>query len=316
MSVLLLAEHNNQHLSTSMENCLGAAQQITNTVDILVAGYQCGAVAKEASELPVRQVLVADNLCYEYGFAENTAPLIATLAKPYSHIMAPASTFGKDIIPRLGALLGVGVLSDVITILDERTIERPIYAGNAIETVKSHDPIILMTIRPTAFQSACKSTQPAEIIPIDTVIEASGVHFCSHSATTSKRPELSSAQVVVCGGRGLKSKEQFALAFELADSLGAALGATRAAVDAGFVPNDYQVGQTGKIIAPQLYIGIGISGAIQHIAGIKDSKIIIAINHDENAPIFDVADYGLLADLFTAVPELIQLLRDKGEKSC
>ncbi len=308
MSILIIAEHNNIKLASNTASCVTAAKQLSKSITILIAGNNCHTVAEQASQLPVSNILLADNECYQYQFAQNISELVVTLSESYSHIIAPASTFGKDLMPRIAALLDVGMLSDVIKIIDSHTVERPIYAGNAIATVKSHDATVLMTIRQTAFLPAEHSTTTASIKKLDTTITANGIRFYQLELAQSTRPELTNARVVVSGGRGLQQKKHFQLIEQLADKLGAAIGASRAAVDADFVANDYQVGQTGKVVAPELYIAIGISGAIQHVAGIKESKIIVAINTDPDAPIFQMADYGLVDDLFTAVPALIAAL--------
>lgn len=312
MAVLLIAEHNNKQLSANTLQCVSAAQQLSQeTIAILVAGYDCQTVAETASQLPVNRVYVADHACYQHRFAENISELVCTLADNYSHIIAPASTFGKDLIPRIAALLDMAALSDVTNIIDANTFERPIYAGNAISTIKSHDEKIVMTIRPTAFSICEKTTITANVEKLNTIITANGVHFEYHEESDSKRPDLTTARIVIAGGRGVQTKENFQLIEQLADLLGAAIGASRAAVDAGFAPNDYQVGQTGKVIAPTLYIAIGISGAIQHTAGIKDSQTIVAINSDPEAPIMQLADYALVGDLFTVIPELISILKEE-----
>ncbi|MBB71321.1 MAG: electron transfer flavoprotein subunit alpha [Legionellales bacterium] len=305
MKVLIIAEHDHQQLAESTAHVVTAAKQLSDDVTVLVAGSQCQGVAEQAAaSVGVKQVLVADNSAYAHQLAENTAELIYSIAESYDYLLAPASTFGKNLMPRVAALLDVGQLSDVIAILDKDRFKRPIYAGNAIATVKSLDSKKVITIRPTAFAAEKQQQTPVAIEPVMAVYEAPATRFVEHSMTASERPELTSANVVVSGGRGVGSAENFVLIEKLADCLGAAVGATRAVVDAGFVPNDYQVGQTGKIVAPELYIAVGISGAIQHIAGMKDSKVIVAINKDPDAPIFSVADYGLVGDLFDIVPEL------------
>lgn len=310
MTVLVIAEHDNTQLATNTANCISAAQLLSDNIDVLIVGYACQDVVNAARHYPVNKIYVADHACYQHHFAENVSELVYSLHESYSHILAPASTFGKNVLPRIAALLDVAALSDVTSIIDNQTVERPIYAGNAFVTVKSHDPIIAMTIRPTAFD-ACQTDQTAaDIQVLDTVITANGVQFNQHQATDLTRPELTTARIVVAGGRGLQTKANFQLIEKLADILGAAIGASRAAVDAGFAPNDYQIGQTGKVIAPELYIAIGISGAIQHVAGIKDSRIIVAINSDLDAPILQMADYSLVGDLFTIIPQLITVLED------
>lgn len=307
MSILVIAEHDNRHLKSATLHALAAARLIGGDIDVLVAGSGCAAVASAVAAIPgVRTVLAADAPVYEHQLAENIAKLAAALAAGRTHILAAATTAGKDLIPRLAALLGVNQISDVIAVLSPDTFRRPIYAGNAIATVQSSDPVKLLTVRTTAFESVETAGGAASIEPLAQAIEALKTRFVGESLVESDRPELTSARIVVSGGRGLGSAENFALLYKLADKLGAAVGASRAAVDAGFVPNDMQVGQTGKVVAPDLYIAVGISGAIQHLAGMKESKTIVAINSDPEAPIFQVADYGLVADLFTALPELIE----------
>lgn len=308
MRVLLIAEHDNQQLNTALSHCMQAAKHCAEQVDILVVGSDCMQVAQAARYLGCNRVLLADQACYAEQLAENTSALINTLASAYTHIMAPASVFGRDLIPRVAALLDVAAISDVVRIIDEQTFERPIYAGNAIATVKSWDPQKVMTVRASAFEKSDASNVPAPIEMIETAIAAKQITVCHIEQIQSDRPPLSSARIVVSGGRGLQSQANFDLLAQLADKLGAAMGATRAAVDAGFMPNDYQIGQTGKVVAPDLYIAVGISGAIQHIAGIKDSKVIVAINQDEQAPIFDIADYALVGDLFDVIPKLVEIL--------
>ncbi len=310
MRVLVLAEHDNQTLAPVMAHVLAAAGALGQEVVVLVAGFQCESVAKAASQLAgVTQVLCADAPCYEHPFAENMSQLLCMQMDGINAVLAPASTFGKDILPRVAAQLDVTQVSDVTKIIDEQTFEHPIYAGNAIETVRVLDTCKVLTIRGTAFEAVGQAQTAAPIQSIDTVCEAQHTRFVRAEKPESKRPELTSAAAVVSGGRGLQSAEQFKLVEDLADVLGAALGASRAAVDAGFISNDHQVGQTGKIVAPNLYVAVGISGAVQHLAGIKDAKIIVAINKDEEAPIFQVADYALVGDLFKVVPELIEKLK-------
>ncbi|MBV8464551.1 MAG: FAD-binding protein [Burkholderiales bacterium] len=306
MTVLVIAEHDNAHLRASTLNTVTAASKLGGDVHVLVAGHNAGAAAEAAAKLAgVAKVLLADGAHLGHQLAENLTPVVVELAKSYSHILAPGSTFGKNVLPRVAALLDVAQVSDVTAIVSADTFERPIYAGNVIATVQSSDPIKVLTVRTTAFDAAATGGSAA-IETIAAGADAGKSAFVSQELTKSDRPELGAAKVIVSGGRALGSSEQFHGVLEpLADKLGAAIGASRAAVDAGYAPNDYQVGQTGKIVAPQLYIAVGISGAIQHLAGMKDSKVIVAINKDEEAPIFTVADYGLVADLFTAVPELI-----------
>ncbi|MBN0987353.1 electron transfer flavoprotein subunit alpha/FixB family protein [Amphritea pacifica] len=305
MATLIIAEHDNQSLKGATLNAVTAATQIGGDVHILVAGAGCQGVADAAASVAgISKVLLADNAAYEHQLAENVSLLVAELGTDYSHVIAPATTAGKNLMPRVAALLDVAQLSDVIRVDSEDTFARPIYAGNAIATVKSLDAIKVITIRGTGFDAAAAEGGSAVIEAVTAVHDAGISTFVGEEMAKSDRPELTAASVIVSGGRGMGNGENFALLESLADKLGAAVGASRAAVDAGFVPNDMQVGQTGKIVAPDLYIAVGISGAIQHLAGMKDSKVIVAINKDEEAPIFSVADYGLVADLFDAVPEL------------
>lgn len=313
MNILVIAEHDNSHLKASTLNTVTAALAIDNDITLLVAGTNCAGVGTEAAAIAgVQKVLVADNPAYGNRLAENLAPLIAELGSgldsKYSHVLAPATTTGKNILPRAAALLDVQPISDVIAIESADTFKRPIYAGNVIATVQSSDAIKLMTVRTTAFDLASAEGGSASIESLDSIHNPGNSAFIGEELAESERPELTSAKIVISGGRGLASSENFKMLERLADKLGAAIGASRAAVDAGFVPNDMQVGQTGKIVAPDLYIAVGISGAIQHLAGMKDSKIIVAINKDEEAPIFQVADYGLVADLFDAIPEMEEKL--------
>jgi len=308
MAILLIAEHNNQSLKTETHKVMQAATAIGGDITVLVAGCNCAAAASEAATINgVSKVLVADNVVYEHQLAENIAALVAELGKDFSHILTAATTTGKNFLPRVAALLDVAQISDVIAIESADTFIRPIYAGNAIATVQSTDAIKVLTVRPAAFRAA-ETGNSAPVEAIDAKHDAGVSRYVSEELTKSERPELTAARVVISGGRGMQNGENFALLNGIADKLGAAIGASRAAVDAGFVPNDMQVGQTGKIVAPELYIAVGISGAIQHLAGMKDSKIIVAINKDAEAPIFQVADYGLVADLFTVLPELEQQL--------
>ncbi len=304
MASLVVAEHDNQCLKGATGHALSAALAIGGEIDLLVAGSQCRAVAEEAAQLAgVAKVLLAESAALEHPSAEDLAALVLDLAKSYSHIIAPATTFGKNFLPRVAALLDVAQISDISAVIAPDIFERPIYAGNAIARVQSRDPVKVITVRSTAFPAA----KPGGNAAIATVAppEASGLsRFVGTELARTERPELTAARVIVSGGRGMQSGENFKILEKLADRLGAAVGASRAAVDSGFVPNDYQVGQTGKIVAPELYIAVGISGAIQHLAGMKDSKIIIAINKDEEAPIFLVADYGIVGDLFQIVPAL------------
>ena len=305
MSILVIAEHDNQSLKGASLNTLTAASEIGGEVHLLVVGANCAAVAEQGAKVAgVAKVLVADNAAYEHQLAENVSKLVVELAPAYSHILAPATTTGKNLLPRVAALLDVAQLSDVIKVEAADTFVRPIYAGNAIATVKSSDAIKVLTVRSTGFDAAATEGGQGQIEAVSSVINADRSRFVGEQLAQSDRPELTAAKVIVSGGRGMGSGENFQILEGVADKLGAAIGASRAAVDAGFVPNDLQVGQTGKTVAPDLYIAVGISGAIQHLAGMKDSKVIVAINKDEDAPIFQVADYGLVADLFDAVPEL------------
>ena len=305
MAILVIAEHDNATLKGATLNTITAATKIGGDIEVLVAGSGCGAAAEAAAKVAgVAKVLVADNAAYEYQLAENMGELVAELGKGYSHILAAATTTGKDFLPRAAALLDVNMISEVIGVEGEDTFVRPIYAGNAIATVKSSDSIKVMTIRGTAFDAAAAEGGSAATESVDVAKDAGVSAFASEELAKSDRPELTAASVVISGGRGMGNGDNFEMLYKVADKIGAAVGASRAAVDAGFVPNDMQVGQTGKIVAPDLYVAVGISGAIQHLAGMKDSKVIVAINKDEEAPIFQVADYGLVADLFDAVPEL------------
>lgn len=304
MTVLVIAEHDNATLKGATLNTVAAANAVGTDVHVLVAGAGCAGVADEAAKANgVSKVLLADNSAYEYQLAENMGDLVAQLGKEYSHIFAPSTTTGKDFLPRAAALLDVNMLSDIVSVEDAETFTRPIYAGNAIATVKSSDAIKVASVRATAFD-AVATDGSASVEAIDVVADAGISSFAGEELAVSDRPELTAADIVVSGGRGMGNGDNFNILYSLADKLGAAVGASRAAVDAGFVPNDMQVGQTGKIVAPNLYVAVGLSGAIQHLAGMKDSKVIVAINKDEEAPIFQVADYGLVADLFDAVPEL------------
>ncbi|QEL92768.1 electron transfer flavoprotein subunit alpha/FixB family protein [Azospirillum brasilense] len=296
-------------LKAATLNAVSAAAKIGGDIHVLVAGQGAQAVAEAASKIAgVAKVLLADDAAYAHPLPENVAPLVVNLAKGYGHVLAAASSEGKNLLPRVAALLDVAAISDITGVVSADTFERPIYAGNAIATVKSADPIKVVTVRTTAFEAAAATGGSATVESIAGTGDAGSAKFVGQELTKSERPELTQAKIVVSGGRGMQSGDNFKLLEALADKLGAAVGASRAAVDAGFVPNDYQVGQTGKIVAPELYIAVGISGAIQHLAGMKDSKVIVAINKDEEAPIFQVADYGLVADLFKAVPELTAAL--------
>lgn len=309
MSILVIAEHDHKELNPATFNTIAAAQKLGDDIHVLIAGTNAGdAAAAAASVSGVSKVLHADDASYERFMAENIAPLIAKIGVDYSHILAPASFFGKNVMPRAAALLDVQQISDISGIESEDTYIRPIYAGNALETVKLNDSPKVVTIRPTAFDPVAAEGGSASVETIEATGDAGLTEFVSEELTESDRPELATADIVISGGRGMGSGEAFELLEKVADKLGAAIGASRAAVDAGYVPNDYQVGQTGKIVAPSLYIAVGISGAIQHLAGMKDSKVIVAINKDEEAPIFQVADYGLVTDLFDALPEIEQKL--------
>ena len=305
MSTLVIAEHDNTNLKPATLNTVAAANVIGGAVHILVAGHSCQSVADEAAAVDgVEKIILVDDSAYENQLAESTANLIKSISSDYSHILAPATTFGKNVLPRLSALLDVQQISEITEVVSEDTFKRPIYAGSCIATVKSSDAVKVITVRATAFDpvDASGGSASVESISADGVSDLSS--FVNEEIAQSDRPELTAASIVISGGRGMQSGDNFHLLETIADKLGAAVGASRAAVDAGFVPNDYQVGQTGKIVAPDLYIAVGISGAIQHLAGMKDSKVIVAINKDEDAPIFQVADYGLVADLFNALPEL------------
>ena len=305
MTILVLIEHDKGNISPSTFNTIAAANFIGGPIEALVAGAEIKGVSDAVSKIAhITKVLVADSNEYAHSLAENLAPLIKKIASNYTHIFAPATTFGKNTMPRTAALLDVMQISDIVEVISSDTFKRPIYAGNALATVQSSDPIKLITVRSTAFDAAESFGGSAEIETINGTGSSELSEFESSELSGSERPELTSAGIVISGGRGMQDSANFAMLENVADKLGAAVGASRAAVDAGFAPNDYQVGQTGKVVAPELYMAIGISGAIQHLAGMKDSKVIVAINKDEEAPIFQIADYGLVADLFDAVPEL------------
>ena len=305
MSILVVAEHNNQQLNPATLSALAAACELGQSIDLLVAGNNCSEVSQQAAAVSyVNRVLVANNAVYEHFLAENMAPLIASIADGYSHILATATTTAKNIMPRVAALLDVQAISDISAVISEDTFKRPIYAGNLIATVQSLDAVKVITVRGTAFDAVAAQGGSAAVEAVDVAQQQALSSFVDEQLAESDRPELTAASIVISGGRGMASGDNFDMLYRIADKLGAAVGASRAAVDADFVPNDMQVGQTGKIVAPDLYIAVGISGAIQHLAGMKDSKVIVAINKDEEAPIFSVADYGLAADLFTALPEL------------
>jgi electron transfer flavoprotein alpha subunit len=308
MAALVIAEHDNGSLKASTAHTITAAARCSDEIHVLIAGHACDAAAATAAQLAgVSKVLVAEGEQFANGLAENVAEQALALAASYTHILAPATAYGKNILPRVAARLDVGQISEITKVESPDTFERPIYAGNAIATVQSVDAIKVITVRATGFDAAPGGGNAA-IEKISAVADAGTSAFVSRELAKSDRPELTAAKVIVSGGRGMGSAENFAILEPLADKLGAAMGASRAAVDAGYVPNDWQVGQTGKIVAPQLYIAVGISGAIQHLAGMKDSKTIVAINKDPEAPIFSVADYGLVGDLFEAVPALVKEL--------
>ncbi|HZT89200.1 MAG TPA: FAD-binding protein [Stellaceae bacterium] len=318
MTVLVVAEHDNRALKPATLNAVAAAAEIGKAgggdVHILVAGNECRPVAEAAAKVAgVAKVLLADDPSYDHGLAENVAPLLVKLAAGYSHVLAPATTQGKNLMPRVAALLDVMQISDISAVVSADTFVRPIYAGNALATVQSKDAIKVVTVRGTAFPPAEGSGGSAPIETVEATPPAGLSEFVRAELSKSERPELTSARVIISGGRGMQSGDNFPLLEKVADKLGAAVGASRAAVDAGFVPNDYQVGQTGKIVAPELYIAVGISGAIQHLAGMKDSKVIVAINKDEEAPIFQIADYGLVGDLFKVLPELDEELAKRQQ---
>jgi len=310
MTTLIIADHDNAALKPATLNAVTAAAKIGGDVHVLVAGKGAQAVAEAASKIAgVSKVLLADDAALEHQLPEAVAPLVVSLAQGgYGHVLAAATSAGKNLLPRVAALLDVQAISDITGVVSADTFERPIYAGNAIATVQSGDAVKVITVRTTAFEAAAATGGSASVEAASGAQDAGLSAFVGQELTKSERPELTAAKIVVSGGRGMQSGDNFKLLEALADKLGAAVGASRAAVDAGFVPNDYQVGQTGKIVAPELYIAVGISGAIQHLAGMKDSKVIVAINKDEEAPIFQVADYGLVADLFKAVPELTDAL--------
>ena len=304
MNILVISEHDNNELKGATLNTVSAAKAIGGEIDILVAGFDCGNVAEAASQIPdINSILVADKEAYKNCLAENVGNLVTELADKYTHILAPATTNGKNFMPRIAAKLDVSQVSDISAVISEDTFERPIYAGNCIATVQSTDSKKVITVRTTGFDACESSGGNAVINPLENNNDAGISSFLKEEIAESDRPELTAADVVISGGRGMQNGDNFSLLNGIADKLGAAIGASRAAVDSGFVPNDMQVGQTGKIVAPDLYIAVGISGAIQHLAGMKDSKVIVAINKDEEAPIFQVADYGLAADLFDALPE-------------
>ncbi|MCC9620764.1 FAD-binding protein [Thalassospira sp. MA62] len=305
MSILVIAEHDNTELKGGTLSTVAAAQKIGGDITILVAGENCGAVGDAAAKVDgVAKVLVADNAAYGHFLAENLAALVTELADGFTHILVPASSTGKNFMPRVAAIKDVAQISDITDVESADTFVRPIYAGNAMATVQSSDALKLITVRTTGFDPVAAEGGSASVEAVSNVTDAGKSSFVGQELTESERPELTAAGIVISGGRGMGSGENFHLIEPIADKLGAAIGASRAAVDAGYAPNDWQVGQTGKVVAPQLYIAVGISGAIQHLAGMKDSKVIVAINKDEEAPIFSVADYGLVGDLFEALPAL------------
>jgi electron transfer flavoprotein alpha subunit len=309
MAVLVVGEHDGGALKAATLSAVSAASKIGGGVSVLVAGSGCGAIAQAAAKVAgVDRVLVADDAVYAHPLAENVAKLVVSLAGQFSHLLAAADSFGKNVMPRVAALLDVAQVSDIMAVEGPKVFVRPIYAGNALQTVEATDEKVVVTVRGTAFEPAAAEGGSAKVESVPAAGDAGLSSYVGAALSRSERPELTSARVVVSGGRGMQSGENFHLLEKLADKLGGAVGASRAAVDAGYVPNDYQVGQTGKIVAPDLYVAVGISGAIQHLAGMKDSKTIVAINKDEEAPIFQVADYGIVGDLFQLVPELTQAL--------
>jgi electron transfer flavoprotein alpha subunit len=313
MSVLVLAEHDNESVKPATHSAITAASELDSDVHVLVAGQNCGAAAEAAAKIAgVTKVLKADDAVYANALAENLAPLLVGIAGNYAALLAPTTTSGKNVMPRVAALLDVAQISDIMKIETPDTFVRPIYAGNALATVQSSDATKVITVRATGFDAAAAEGGSATIEDLAAADNPGLSTFVSQELSASERPELTSARVIISGGRGMQNGENFAMLEKVADLLGAAVGASRAAVDAGFVPNDYQVGQTGKIVAPELYVAVGISGAIQHLAGMKDSKVIVAINKDEEAPIFQVADYGIVGDLFKIVPELEEELKKAG----
>ncbi len=313
MTVLVVSDHNNSNLVPITLNTISAALEISDDVDLLIAGENLDEISTTTSKISgISKILRADDNTLSHQIAENVAPLIVNLAKNYSHILFPSNTSGKNIAPRVAALLDVAQISDIVQIISEDTFVHPIYAGNAMATVQSSDGIKVITVRGTAFVATSEEGGSAAIESINAAPNLGLSQFVGQELTKSERPELTSARIIISGGRGMQSGENFEIIEKVADKLGAAVGASRAAVDAGYKPNDYQVGQTGKVVAPELYIAVGISGAIQHLAGMKDSKVIVAINKDEEAPIFSVADYGLVGDLFKLVPELDEELERQG----
>ncbi len=317
MTLLIIAEHDQHRLDATFAHVMSAAQHLSQQITVLILGHQCAAVAEQAAAYHgVSTVWWIDNPAFEDPLAEQMSAVITPLAQEYQYLLMASTTSGKNILPRVAALLDVAQVSDVVAVVSPDTFERPIYAGNAIETVQILDKQKVLSIRATAFPAVTQQQSPCTIKPLSVEIPRYPTRFMRREVSESIRPDLANAKVIVAGGRGLQSKEQFKLMEDLADALGAGLGASRAAVDAGFISNDHQVGQTGKIVAPNLYFAIGISGAIQHIAGIKDAKIIVAINKDENAPIFQIANYGLVGDLFEVIPKLIFELQQRGLHKC
>lgn len=317
MSVLIVVEHDNKNMSLATRNVVRASQDLFPDSTLLVAGYDCRQVAEQAGNIhSVKKVLYADNICYADFLAEPLSKLIAKVGESFSHILIVSTTFGKNIMPRVAALLDVTQVTDVVSIIDENTFIHPIYAGNALEKIKILDNQKVLTIRATAYSPVLETQNNCQIEAIDYVVQNNQSEFICQKSENLDRPDLNSAEIVVSGGRGLQSAEKFKIVEDLASKLGAAIGASRAAVDAGFVPNDYQVGQTGKIVAPNLYLALGISGAVQHLAGMKDSKIIVAINTDPDAPIFQIATYGMVGDVFDAVPKLIDEINNRGLAKC
>jgi len=305
MSILVIAEHNNKEIKGATLSTIAAASKLGSDIDLLIVGDDISTIIEESKNIDsISKIVSCDDSLYAHNLAENLSKLVCTISSEYSYIMTSATTFGKNLLPRISAKLDVQQISDIISVESEDTFKRPIYAGSCIATVKSNDDVKVISVRATAFDPVQKNNSNVPVSTIDVAGSAGISEFVSEELAKSDRPELTAASIIISGGRGMQSGDNFHLLDSIADKLGAAVGASRAAVDAGFVPNDYQVGQTGKIVAPDLYIAVGISGAIQHLAGMKDSKVIVAINKDEDAPIFQVADYGLVSDLFTSLPEL------------
>ena len=305
MSILVIAEHNNKEIKGATLSTIAAASKLGSDIDLLIVGDDISTIIEESKNIDsISKIVSCDDSLYAHNLAENLSKLVCTISSEYSYIMTSATTFGKNLLPRISAKLDVQQISDIISVESEDTFKRPIYAGSCIATVKSNDDVKVISVRATAFDPVQKNNSNVPVSTIDVAGSAGISEFVSEELAKSDRPELTAASIIISGGRGMQSGDNFYLLDSIADKLGAAVGASRAAVDAGFVPNDYQVGQTGKIVAPDLYIAVGISGAIQHLAGMKDSKVIVAINKDEDAPIFQVADYGLVSDLFTSLPEL------------